>query len=489
MTSCFKSLLLLGTLFLFSQFGRAQFSGNNIFEFQYGEIPNDITSFASGYDRFLAAYNYKGFKAGVTLEQYYTPYNERNYTKLTQFDLQYKSKYVDVKLGHFQETIGRGLLLHSFEIPGAILEDLSYRSKYYFQRDIIGFSTHINLKNSTTKIIYGKPLNNLFPPNQSNDLRRSDEIKAIYSDYNFKRQTVGLAVMDVKNDFENSLYGMTTVSGTISPTVTYYIEAAKEIGNGKFSDFSSNSSYAYYGNVNLAFSNLGISIEAKDYNKFLLGSGINEPPALIKQHIYRVLNRSTHVAQPQNESGYQIEAYYTFPDNSVLTLNHALAVNDVGITFNFKEYFAEYTFDISDKHDVRLFADYAIDPLKAEKNRISLGTYFEWKTFKKSSINTDFEFQTFDRNGLNTQNYFFILGYAFKSKYIVNLVTELSNDTFLTSSNNKTWIGANMKYQINNANNLQLFAGQRRGGPACNAGICYEVLDFKGVELRLTSRF
>ena len=137
---------------------------------------------------------------------------------------------------------------------------------------------------------------------------------------------------------------MTTVSGTISPTVSYYLEAAKEIGNGTFCDFSSASSYAYYGNINLAFSNLGISLEAKDYNKFLLGSGINEPPALIKQHIYRVLNRSTHVAQPQNESGYQVEAYYTFPNNSVLTFNHALAVNDVGITFKFKEYFVMFRF-------------------------------------------------------------------------------------------------------------------------------------------------
>jgi hypothetical protein len=33
-----------------------------------------------------------------------------------------------------------------------------------------------------------------------------------------------------------------------------------------------------------------------------------------------------------------------------------------------------------------------------------------------------------------------------------------------------------------------LFAGERRGGRACTAGTCYEVLPFKGVELRLVSR-
>jgi len=34
-----------------------------------------------------------------------------------------------------------------------------------------------------------------------------------------------------------------------------------------------------------------------------------------------------------------------------------------------------------------------------------------------------------------------------------------------------------------------LFVGRRRGGRACTAGTCYEVLPFRGVELRLVTRF
>jgi len=68
-------------------------------------------------------------------------------------------------------------------------------------------------------------------------------------------------------------------------------------------------------------------------------------------------------------------------------------------------------------------------------------------------------------------------------------VSELTNDSYITEDNHKVWLGANFKYQLNKQNSIQLFAGSRRGGPACNAGICYEVLDFKGVEIRLTSRF
>ncbi len=34
-----------------------------------------------------------------------------------------------------------------------------------------------------------------------------------------------------------------------------------------------------------------------------------------------------------------------------------------------------------------------------------------------------------------------------------------------------------------------LFAGERRGGTACTSGTCYEVLAFRGAELRILTRF
>lgn len=459
----------------------AQLFGSNLFETQYGRLPTDAIDFGTAYDRGILGYNYKNFTAGVTLENYYTRYEERNYTQITQYSLKYSSDILDVSLGNFNETIGRGILLRSFEIPGAILEDQGFRSRNYFIRDVQGISAKLKLKNFTTKVIWGKPLNNVFPPNQDNSIRRIDEIKTIYSDYTFKKQTLGASFLSLDNDKGNSNYSMVTLSGVLSPKINYYTEFANDIANA--------STHAYYGNINFIFENLGITAEVKDYNNFLLGSGFNEVPALIKEHTYRVLNRSTHVVQPINESGYQIEAYYTFPDASVLTLNHAISKNDFGETFLYQEYFAEYDFSTAKQHDVKLFVDYAEDPFKDQSNRISAGSYIDWKISEKSSFKTEYEFQYFNRGNENVQNQVFTLGYAYKSKWIASVVTELSNDSFLTDKSLKAWIGGNLKYQINSGNSLQLFAGQRRGGPACNAGICYEVLDYEGVELRWTTRF
>ncbi len=489
MRSTNKIILLVSFFLSLHAALKSQINGNNLLEYQFGELPGDSAAISTVYDRANLNYTYQNFKGGVTLEQFHSPIEKRNYTKLSQYLLQYNSEMLDVKIGNFYETIGRGLLLRSYEIPGAVLEDLSYRSRHYFHRDIAGFTTKFHHKNFSTKLIYGKPLNYVFPPSQSDSYRRPDIIEAIYSEYSFKKQTIGASVLRLTNSSKSAVYSMVTASGNLSPVISYYTEMAKNISNFGLADFSSQAPYALYVGINLSFNNLGISAEAKSYNNFLIGAGVNEPPALVKEHTYKVLNRSTHVLQPLNEKGYQIEVFYTFPDLSTLTLNNTIAINNFGKKFIFHEYFAEYDFVWRDMHDVKIFADYAEDPFKLEEQRISAGAYFEWKILQTSSLKTDYEFQTYNRLEKKVQNHVLSLGYTYKSKLVFNITSELSDDAFITNNKTKTWVGSTIKYKINPENSVQLFLGQRRGGSACNAGVCYEVLDFKGIELRLTSRF
>lgn len=489
MRTIYKSVGIIIFLLCHANFLYAQFSGNNIAEYQYGRLPSDSTSISTLYDRLVANYNYKYVKVSATLEQFNTPLAGSNYVNLSQFSLQYKQKPFELKVGNFYETIGRGLLLRSFEIPGAILEDLSYRSRHYFNRDILGVSAKYNYKNFNTKLLYGSPLNYVFPPTNKFKNRRPDTFAAIYSEYSLKKQTVGVSAMKHSNNGNDNVYVMGTVSGNISHTLSYYTELAKNISDFSFGDFSTQSSYAYYSGLNFTKNNFGISAEYKNYKNFLIGSGINEPPALVKEHSYKVLNRSTHVLQPLNETGYQAELFYSFQNLSTLTFNNTLAINNFGRKFVFQEFFLQYDFSVSEKHDIKIFTDYAEDPFKLEEQRVSAGISTDWKVFKNSSVKTDYEFQTFKRLDERYQNHVFVLGYAFKSKFICNITSEYSDDSFIVTEGSKIWLGANLKYQVNNHHSLQIFAGERRGGPACNAGVCYEVLDFTGIEMRLTSRF
>ena len=90
-----------------------------------------------------------------------------------------------------------------------------------------------------------------------------------------------------------------------------------------------------------------------------------------------------------------------------------------------------------------------------------------------------------------------ILGVSKSSDLNLSVVWEISNDPYLTDqpdtpeseSSIRNWPGLEASYRINPTNTISVFAGKRRGGPACTSGICYEVLDFEGVEIRFKTRF
>ena len=512
----FRAFLILTTAMTY-----AQFSGNNLGEYQNGKLPNDTEGIESFYDRFVVNYNKNNFKVSSTIEQFNTPTEGSSYVNLSQLSFQYKNKPFEVKLGNFYETIGRGTLLRSFEVPGSILQDISYRSRQYFNRDVLGALAKYSYKNLKFKLIYGNPLNYVFPPvpeftkgfnnlksvfgksELANQQRRSDNILALNSEYSIKQHTIGLAVMKHNSNSVENEYAMLSGSGNISSSISYFTEISKEVSKNKLTDFSDNASFALYGGFNFYLNSFGASLEFKNYKNFLIGSGINEPPALVKEHTYKTLNRSTHVLIPTNETGYQFEAFYSFKDYSTLTFNNTLAQNDFGIIYSFIEYFLEYDFSPTEKMDLKLFVDYANDPLKLQENRISTGVYSNIKIFNKRSFITEYEYQNFTREFKNYVNHALTVGYTHTSKLVINLVTEFSNDPDVINGKTtvgkigskkfniigKFWTGTNIKYQINRKNTIQLFAGKRRGGPACNAGVCYEVPDFEGLEIRLTTRF
>ncbi len=457
---------------------------------QYGKIPTDTVSFfPTLYNRTVADYRWKQFKGGVTLEQFYSPYEGRSYFKVQQVRAQYQIKGLEINLGSFYETLGRGTLLRSYQIQGAILEDVTYRSRNYFHRDIVGANVRYRLKKFSAKALYGSPLNNVFPPGQGLENRRPDRIGALYTDYQIGSRTVGLAAMHLVNESANSVFSMLTTSGNVGNKLSYFTEFSKNVSDYSIADFSSDASYAFYFNTDISFESVGISGEYKYYSNFALGAGFNEPPALIREHTYRLLNRSTHVLQPINEHGYQVEVYVQFPNKSTLTMNNSLAINDIGTRFVFQEYFAEYDMLIKEKHHFRVFGNFAQDPFKGEMQRITIGAYGDWRTGKVTGLKSEVEMQTFDRDGVQVYNVLGLVGFNYSSKVSFSILGEVSNDPFLTEEKQKVWPGGNVKYKLNDKNTLLLFGGERRGGPACNSGVCFEVLDFSGVELRLTSRF
>ncbi|MFT6809887.1 MAG: hypothetical protein ACJA01_003129 [Saprospiraceae bacterium] len=480
----------IGYVYLFLLFGyigvNAQISISNFSEFQYGKLPDESADFfPSIYDRAEIDYRKKGFSISSTIEQYHTSFDGRSYFDLSQLTLGYKKKKWDIKLGNFYETLGRGLLMRSFEIPGALLEDIGFRSRNYFHRDLLGASVKYRTKKATFQIIRADVLNNVLPPTFDRSERRTDLVTAVSSKVKYiKGQEAGVIFMrreQSNGQSQNYLSGL--LNGSIVSGLDYYGEYATDLENGD---------YALYTGVSGYKGSFSFTTEYKKYNNFVLGAGINEPPAGVKQQTYRVLNRSIHVSNPTNEEGYQIDLLYNLKNGTILNFNHALAVNQFGSnSFSFREYFFEVQSSLNANIDYKAFIDYSQDPFKGENDRLSIGLYSDIGINEKIRFLPEVEYQSFDRGADGLYNFNLLLGLNVSSKYFYSILGELTNDPFIIKDgqSKRLYLGNTFRYKPNYKHTFQLFFGERRGGPQCSAGVCYEILDFKGVEVRWIGKF
>lgn len=494
------SLIVLSSISFFSV-SWGQFSGNNLAEYQFGNIPGvEPSDVHSVYDQFNLEYKLKAFKVSGRLENYYSNDTARiQYTKLTQYTLSYRKKGLNFKLGNFYETLGKGLLYRGYEVKNSIYEDQIYRIKQGFYRDLQGASGSYSNKLFSLKAIYGKSLINDLPP--TSDENRLDLVSAGEANVRFLNQTGGIIFLQNDNGTEKANYASALLGGTLLNLFDYYGEYAHRVNSGdQFFGFSEDDSYGSYFSLGYSQTGFGISFELKDYQNLFIGSGISDPPTLVKEHSYKLLNRSTHVPFYFDESGMQVEVFIVPAENHLLTLNHSRSKNELGESvFQSAEYFADWQFTFRSKNQIKFFADYSFDEILFENARYTSGIYFTRTLPKNWSYSIETEFQHLERTFSETQvfqNIYTGLIVNYSTKFSAAFVWEFTNDNKFADLGNteeveskQNFPGINFSYKPNRKNTIQLFAGKRRGGPACTSGVCYEVLDFKGLELRWSTKF
>ena len=479
-----------------------QLTGNNLFEYQMGNLPySDPRDLSAHYDQLNLAYRYKGLRATLRYEHFLSQNEGSSYANLSQFQVQYRKDKLELKVGNFNETLGNGLLVRGYDIAGSVFEEESYRSRYGFYRDMLGFSAKYSGDIWYFQAMRGKSLVNTLPPTLSMDERRIDLVEGMETGVSLFYQTVGLILMRNSNPFEKDNFYSLLFSGSIPGFVSYNFEYAHNLKNGVPTFAMSESSrYGMYGSLSYSLGSFGLSFEYKNYHDLLIGTGISDPPTTVREHKYKVLNRSTHVPQLTDESGIQLEGYYTFSNSEHLVVNYTYSLNEFFEDYRFSEVFVEYSFYPGNKSNLTFFADYASDEFKSEDTRYAAGSVWEYTIIGSWSTQLHLEYQYIEREFAEKEllhNGVVIVGFTKSPGLTVSMVWEMSTDPFLTDhpdtpdieSDTRYWPGIEASYRINPTNTISLFAGKRRGGPACTSGICYEVLDFEGVEIRLKTKF
>jgi hypothetical protein len=479
----------------------SQFGGNNLFEVQLGNVPgSEPANLISNYNQMNLHYRYKGFKASGRFEYFLNEFSDRRYFSPTQIQLQYKSRSFQFKAGNYYDMLGNGLLLRAYDIPASVFESQGYRVRHGFYRDMFGFSGEYSGDVFRLKALYGKPLVNVLPPTLEWQERRPEDLYSISPGVTLGEQNIDVNYLYNITSTGNYHYSSAQVTGNLPYNFSYNAELAAELGTGIPLFSGKESIHGFYGSLMYSGSRIGGSLEYKNYSNFSLGSAYNDPPTLVREHSYKVLNRSTHIPILTNETGFQTEIYYRFESGHMLTLNASRARNDIFELFVFEEYFAELYSPVGESASLKWFADYARDPFKDEPHRISSGGIFEAPVFGRWSTLAEVEYQHIKRSGFlpgTVHNGVVIWGLSRGSVFSFSFTWEITTDPFLTDAaatieieeGNRHWVGVDTKYKINKHHTIAVFMGQRRGGPACASGICYEVLDFTGIELRFTSKF
>lgn len=477
-----------------------QLTGSNLMEYQLGNIPDVKPSDLSTlYEQLNLQYRYKDLRLEGRIEQFYsTDSIKRDYQQLSQFQLRYRHKKTTLKVGNFYETLGRGLLLRSFEIPGSIIEDRVHRFREGFYRDILGVSFNYTGHVFRIKALRGKPLYNVVPP--GNPERRDELVEAVQPEISFAKQHVGTIVMRHSRKGIQNTYGGVLAQGSLPFNLSYYAEYDRNISlNANPFEFGDNDSYGAYVSLNHYYGHYGASLEWKKYHHMLIGTGISEPPTLVKEQTYHVLNRSTHVTDLNDESGYQFEIYYQFDNGKMLTFNNSLSENHLSKVFQFYEYFLELYWPFAKGSSLKGFADFSKDNLYLENQRYATGIYYTQLFNNSYSATIESELQLINRqfNDNNPiKNLYLGLIFAKSTKFSTGITYEFTTDENVADrpgtvkvERSRSFFGITSTYRPDSKDNITVFAGERRGGPACTSGVCYEVLAFKGLEIRWTTRF
>ena len=512
-TARFSPAFVCGYLWLLVAFAlpvSAQMTLSGLTEVQRGEVPgSDSTAISTAYNQFNIDFTQRGLQAGLRAEVYNTWGADRETYQITQKYARWNNGTARLEIGNYYAILGRGLTLRAFELPGVVLESASYRLRYSPVQDLEGAIAAWTGDRLEAQALIGRPALSDIPPGAKTGRpphgvsRRGDWVAGgefaarLFSNFRIGSTGVHIAPRDslVANNWAWSGFADFDLSPLLGDTGLY--------GNfyGEYARRESGvDGHGLYVSGNVGGAHLGLSVEYKRYDNMALG--FNDPPSLIREHTVFLLNRATHVLLLTNEQGYQIEATYTRPELGNFTANVSYARNDLAPTVQtfFKERHLAFDLYKFDNLNATIFFNWGKDDLNNIDAHRTTGAVLETTLGNGHTLGLDMQYQraVHIENEPSFANAYGVLSFhhnrrGFGAALAIDHTTDPFEvdrvETFEIETGNRTFYSLNLNARFGTHFDAIIFAGERRGGTACTSGTCYQVLPFKGVEMRLNTYF
>ncbi|MEE9408526.1 MAG: DUF6029 family protein [Polaribacter sp.] len=488
-------------------------------------------------------YAIKNFYFGVQVESYapmallnYSP--EFDKTNLGLFYTGYKTKKLDITLGHFYDQFGNGLILRSWEDRQIGINNALRGARIkYSPKDFI----HLTALYGKQRIGFGVSNGDLFGFNSDIDL--TSFIKSENATLN-----VGFSYVGRSQEKETSNLEYNKLTNLVSSRVEYsknnFYANAELVTKGKDAVILNNQiKNAKKGNaflLNFGYSKKGLGIDAtfrrmenmniysereasgNVYNEAI----VNYLPALTKQHDYLLTNIYVYQAQPQvsfqdptliksGEIGGQLDVFYKIKKGTTLGGKYGtkLAVNTsfwYGLkgendfqNFEFsneilgfgEKYFSDISLEIRKKwnknwNSIFYFVNQSYNKRYIEETngQINANIIVGEATYKMGSGKSlRFEAQHLSTNDDKKNWVGGTLEFNATSKlaFYVNDIYNYGNDV---AAKQIHYYNAGGSYSIG-AHRFALNYGRQRGGLVCVGGVCRFVPESTGVSANIIMSF
>ena len=487
----------------------AQLTLTGLSEMQRGEVPGaDASALTTAYNQINADFLQQNWQIGMRAEMYRAWGADREMIQITQKYARFTRGSTLLEVGNYYAMLGRGLTLRAFELPGVILENNVHRLRYAPSQDMEGAHIAWTGNRILGRALIGRPAIGDIPPGAKigdppqSVPRREDwvsggelSVRPVSS-----LRIGGTAVhVNAQNDQQDN-HQVWSALGELD--LSEYLADAGLYANvyGEYARREGREGHGRYLSAMLGGAQASLSAEYKEYDNMALR--FNDPPSLVREHAALLLNRATHVLLPLNESGYQIEGTYYQPGVGSLVANISHARNDLTPTFStfFKERHIGLDLDPIGSLSAGLFFNWGKDDLTGVKSRRIAGLNIKTDLASGQTIGLDAQHQRASRpfgDPANYKDYYASFSWQHPRGVGAALSMDRTTDPFEVDRPNtpeietgvRTFWSLNLNARINARHDIALFAGERRGGTACTSGTCYQVLPFKGMEMRVNTRF
>jgi hypothetical protein len=433
------------------------------------------------------------------------------YRSFTRRFAEWQAEHLRLHVGNLFGILGRGLLFRAFELPSVILDDPVTQARYGFSRDLDGVSIASEWGPVEMLGLAGQPNGGeASPAAEALGFARYDgQLAGAQATVALPRDArVGAAYLRFTSDgvrqlefgsgfVEGDPLRLAGVKGVAAPVYLEYAEQDARFGEWWRFRASDRVPHAFYAGANLLWNRLTLSLEWKDYAGFR--HGFNDPPSLVKEHAWAILNRNTHLLNAQDEEGYQIEASWTQPPWGSIEVNRTRSDGFfVPRAVRFEESFASLHLQAAERPwEASTFVDLGRDGFQFIQDRHGFGGSGTIRFLGAWSVAGDLELQRSERvPSTRIHDTYASLSVARAGWGTASLLWERTTDPEQEEPDQvpipgvapRRFLAGQIVVRLTESQEATVFAGTRRGGRACTAGTCYEVEPFEGVELRLTSR-